>query len=107
LDGSSAPTEVAVCVVTTRATLSIVTLGAMLPKLLPAIVMVAGLIKRSVVTAVMTGSEAASAGAAPNVYMQMPPSSARPADAPRWRNRRVYSLLDIFGLLFVFETDSR
>jgi hypothetical protein len=104
LFGSSAPTEVSVCVVTTTATLSRVTPGAMLPKLLPVIVIVGGLIERFVVTAVMTGVSLARAGAAPNVNRYKLPRIARQADASLWCNRFVCALFDIFTLLFVFGT---
>jgi hypothetical protein len=61
--------ELDVCVVTTSVTWSRVTPGVMLPKYLPVIVMVGGLIARSALADVMTGVTAAAAGAAPNIQV--------------------------------------
>jgi hypothetical protein len=69
LFGSNAVTELVVCVVTTSVTLSKVTPGVPLPKYLPVMVMVGGLIARSAVAAVITGSVAACAGVTPNIPM--------------------------------------
>jgi hypothetical protein len=87
LAGSNAVTDVDVCVVTVRVTSSKVTPGVLLPKYLPVIVMVGGLIARSATAAVITGSVAARAGNAPNRYMYKLPSTARQAVTLLLRNQ--------------------